>query len=365
MPDATQGKIARLSELQCEPVDWLWPGRLAAGKLTVLDGDPGQGKSLLTLDLAARFTTARPFPDDYQPDTRCSVVLLAGEDGIADTILPRLRAAGADLDRVHQLQSRSAAGWDQLPTFPDDTCLLRDTIQQTGARLVIVDPLLAFLSTRVSSTNDQLIRQAFNPLGQVAQETRSSIVLVRHLTKAGSRQRALYRGSGAVGIIGAARTAFLAGTHPNDPDLHLLACIKNNLAALPPTLAYRVVTDALGYPAIDWTGSVPLTADDLVLAPARAPVDALSHAVEFLSELLEPGPCRREHVLRQARAGAISDRTLERAKKQLHIVSEQKGEAGKNVWYWRHPNPEETSQILADLWTNGSGTEECLMTNDE
>src|SRR5438132_3199004 len=142
--------VFRLSDLKKEPMDWLWPDRIAAGSLTLIDGDPSLGKSLLTLDLAARLTTARPLPDGYVPPEPLSVVLVGHEDGLRDTVLPRLKAAGADLHRVHVFASRARDGvWSGLPTFPDDCDLLKETVVETSARLIVLDPLMALLSARV------------------------------------------------------------------------------------------------------------------------------------------------------------------------------------------------------------------------
>src|SRR5262249_21670952 len=177
-------KIIRLSDVIEKPVEWLWPGRLPLGRLCLLDGDPDRGKSLLALDLAARLSACRTMPDGYLPPEPCSVLILAREDEVDDTIVPRLRAAGADLTRIHFLDSRLEPDGTQLPIgFPRDCDLLRDALAQTDARLVIVDPLLAYLDAHVSALNVHMVRSALDPLAQVAQEKRATMKLVRHLTK--------------------------------------------------------------------------------------------------------------------------------------------------------------------------------------
>src|SRR5262249_56742993 len=117
------------------------------------------------------------------------------------------------------------------------------TVRDTGARLVIIDPLMAFLNPRLSSLNDQLVRLALGPLAQLAAELRLAILLVRHLTKVARGDRALYRGSGSIAIIGAARMAYLVGTSPADEDLHILACTKSNLVTPPPSLGFRIAAN--------------------------------------------------------------------------------------------------------------------------
>src|SRR5262245_21696139 len=130
--------VCRLSDLEPEPLHWLWPGYLAAGKFTLIDGDPNQGKSLFTLDLAARLTTGRPLPGGHVPPGPQSVVLLCGEDSIRGTVLPRLRAAGADMGRVHLVGAPSADGTcTRPPSIPEDCDLLRETLLASQARLLI------------------------------------------------------------------------------------------------------------------------------------------------------------------------------------------------------------------------------------
>src|SRR5262249_4630826 len=155
------------------------------------------------------------------------VVLVGCEDGAADTIVERLQAAGADLSRVHTFDGTSGAGQGMgLPTFPEDCPLLEEAVRESRARLVIIDPLLAVISSNAWSVNDQMVRRALAPLARVAEETRAAIILVRHLCKWGGGQRAIYRGSGSIAIIGSARTAFLVARDPEEPDVRVLASTK-------------------------------------------------------------------------------------------------------------------------------------------
>jgi hypothetical protein len=329
----------RLSDVKPQPVDWLWPGYLAAGKLTLVDGDPNQGKSLFTLDLAARLTTGRALPDGYVPSGPQAVVLLGGEDAVCDTVIPRLLAAGADTSRIHVFGSSptdEAAG--RPASLPEDCGLLRDMLRANAARLLVADPLFAFLGQGFSPINDALVRRSLTPLARVAEETRSAVLMSRHLIKAAGKQ-ALYRGSGSIALIGLARAAFLVARSRDDPDLHVLACTKNNLARSPPSLGYRIRHTADDQAVLDWTGPVQITADELVL-PHRAMGDALPEAVVFLEHLLQGGPVAAQEVYRQARAEGIADRTLYRAKIELDIESTQEWHDGRNSWRWNLPHNE-------------------------
>ena len=312
------------------PVPWLWPGRIAAGRLTLIDGDPDQGKSFLTLDLAARLTAGRELPDGSRSSEPLSVLLLSGEDNREDTIVPRLLAAGADLQRVHF--------WDEAllgpPVFPEACPRLQEVLEETQARLVVVDPFFAFLGQEIGSLNDFMIRRALQPLARVAELTETAIVLIRHLSKVGVSKQAIYRGLGSIAIMGMTRTAFLVGADPDDSERRVFACTKNNLAASTPSLGFRIVPADAGMARIEWLGPVERTADDLVEA-GRKRGQAVPRAVALLREQLAQGPCDRETLLVHAEAIGLSFRTLERAKSQLGVVSQQRREGGRTVWYWR------------------------------
>jgi RecA-family ATPase len=147
MSSTTVKSLIRFCDLTPTTLDWLWPGRLPLGKLVLLDGDPDQGKSLLTLDWAARLTTGRPWPDGPPISQPEPVVLLAGEDNLLDTVSHRLQAAGADLSRIHVLRvGPDAQGHFRAPQFPEEANLLRETLVETNARLVIADPIVNYLS---------------------------------------------------------------------------------------------------------------------------------------------------------------------------------------------------------------------------
>jgi hypothetical protein len=328
--------VLRLDQCREEELTWLWPRRLAAGKLALIDGDPQQGKSLLTLDLAARVSAGKPFPDGHPAAGAATVLLIGGEDGLRDTVVPRLRAAGADLARVRLWEGQRRRGLCRPPLFPRDCGRLRRTVEEHGARLVVIDPFLAYLSARACSVSDQMVRQALTPLTQIAEATGAAVVLVRHLTKGGQGRSALYRGTGAIAIIGAARTAFLVAADPDDRRRRVLACTKTNLTEPPPSLAFSVRADGDGRPHLEWAGEVARTADDLLHFPrTRRRGDGKPAAADFLERWLRDGPQSRDRLYCKARAHDISERTLHRAKAWLEVASEVRRHGGRNVWYWR------------------------------
>jgi hypothetical protein len=266
--------ISPLSQLKPQPVEWFWPGYLAVGSLAILDGDPGQGKSLVTLDLAARITTGRPWPDQrpmphLESPTRergssddspgslahasgfqraaANVLMICAED-LDSIIHARLQAAGADLDRVF-LWPRSEDG--RLPSFPADLLRLDLALTQTQAKLVVLDPIMSFLDRSVMSASDASVRRALGPLSALAAKHGCVILMVRHLNKSPST-RGLYRGGGSIGFIAACRLAWLAATDPRNDDRFILAQTKNNYAPRQASLAYEIGSCGRTFPTCEF-----------------------------------------------------------------------------------------------------------------
>ncbi len=248
-----------LSDVKSESLQWLWEKRIPRGKVTVLDGDPGLGKSLLTLDLAARITTGRPMPDGT-PGVQGNVILIAPEDGATDTIKPRVEAAGGDPSRIRLLpfveSTNPKTGETLLSPFTlsEHSYNLAITVAQTLPSLVILDPLMAVLGSGISASHDQKVRQALSLLALVAQTTNCAFLIVRHLNKDTS-ENPLYRGGGSIGIIATARTGLLVAQHPSDGNKRLLVSIKNNLSEKASNLTYQVIANADGIPSIQWLGT--------------------------------------------------------------------------------------------------------------
>jgi hypothetical protein len=358
MHDTLENVVVRLDQCRQEDLTWLWPRRIALGKLTLIDGDPAQGKSLLTLDLAARVSRGLPFPDGHPAPEACGVLLIGAEDGLQDTILPRLCAARADLSRVRLWQGHRRHGLCRPPVFPQDCESLRETIENNQARLIVIDPFLAFLSTTACSVNDQMVRQALTPLAQVAEATRSAMVLIRHLTKGGQGRGAIYRGTGAISIIGAARTAFLVGADPDQRRHQVLACTKTNLSDRPPSLGFYVRIDDRGRPYLEWTGVVDRGADDLLRLRGKRPGDTSKPpSADYLLEWLTDGPQSRERLYCKARSHGIGERTLHRAKAWLNVVSRAIHHEGRKIWYWHLPDDNrpfdpqsDYARFMAEFW---------------
>lgn len=331
--------VTRVADVAAERVRWLWPGRIPFAKVTVLDGDPGLGKSTFTLDLAARVTTASPLPTGERPDAPAAVVLLSAEDAIADTVRPRLEAAGADLAKVHVLESvLDPEGVPRPPSVPGDVAHIERLVIATGAVMVVIDPLMAYLGSRIDSHRDQDVRRAMHALSLMAERTGAAVVLVRHLNKTPGGS-ALYRGGGSIGIIGAARAGLIVAADPDDPERRVLASTKANLGKLADSLAYRLVNDELRSVArVVWDGASHHRADDLLVTHDTTSEDG-ADAASVLAVVLADGPVWvKQAIAAMAEAGFSKDQA-KRAKQKIGATSAKQGKPGdtESGWVWVLP----------------------------
>lgn len=305
-----------MADIKPEPVRWLWPGYLAAGKLALLVGDPGLGKSTLTCEIVARFSRGEAMPGSTVPPSPLVCGLCCPEDDAADTIRPRLDAAAMDEQRIFVL--------DDVRTIPDDLPQLEAFIRQHSIGLVVIDPIMSFLSTKHDSHRDQDVRRALTPLVELAQRTGCAVLAVMHLNK---RQgvAALYRAGGSIGFVGLARTAMMLGRDPDDPERRVLAQAKNNLAKECRAHRLRLSTPpGHDVAAIEWLGECDLRADDLCGPPESAESrSALDDAKEFLREELADGPKPRSAVVAAAIKAGHAERTVRRARDALRIAKGQ------------------------------------------
>jgi hypothetical protein len=333
--------ITRLSSVEPLALDWFWPGYIPGGMLTILEGDPGLGKSLVTLDLVARVTSGRELPGQPPGLVRQArgAVLLSAEDDLARTIRPRLDSAGAEVDRVAVVALRERDGTTREPVIsPADLREIEKAMAAVDAALLVIDPLVAYLPDTVNANRDQDVRRSLSPLADLGERTGTAIVGVRHLRKAGA-DNPIYRGGGSIGIIGAARAGLLVARDPDDPtgERRIIAATKSNLGPLPPSLAFTI---ALGpgepHPHIAWQGETTHRAADLLAQVEEGERGACDDAEAFLGELLAAAPVPAREVQREARAAGIAPRTLERAKSRLHVKS-IRPDGFTGPWSWALP----------------------------
>jgi RecA/RadA recombinase len=302
----------------------LWQGRIPTGAITVLAGDPGLGKSLLTVSLAARVTRGKI---GRGPG---NVVLLTAEDSRAHTVVPRLRAAGADLDRV-RFGSLCRDGLETSILLPDNTAQLRRLLLEHDARLLVIDPLMAHLSSAVDSWKDQKVRDALRPLQRLAVEGDTAVLVVAHLNKAQGVDP-LQRLGGSIGVPAAARSVLLLGRDPDDPDKEtgdrrVLAHVKNNLGPLSVSLSLSIEADEESSAAarIVQSGYSSYTGSQLLGSEASTKPSKLIEAIEFLEHQLSDGRRSVIEVEAAAEAAGIKKRTLKRARGELRVSPEKEG----------------------------------------
>jgi hypothetical protein len=338
VPPEVPGVLA--SDVKPEPVKWLWPNHIPLGKVTMFDGDPDEGKSLMSIDLVARVTKGRRMPDGTECGCEAAgAVIVSLEDGVRDTIRPRLEAAGASLEKVRIVTTiRGLDGIERTPTLPIDLPAIEAAILDVNAKLVVLDPVVGMLSLETNSYRDQDIRRILAPTAQLAEKHEVAIICIRHLNKSGG-QNPKYRGGGTIGIVGAARAAFLFADKPGQEGRYIFAPYKGNLwRGKPPSLEYTI-KDQDGRPVIAWQGPSSYKAASLLAQPEGAEErNALADAENFLVGLLKDGSKDASDVFKEARRARVCDRTLNRAKATLGILSTKVGMGAGQHWKWRLPN---------------------------
>jgi len=328
--------VKRLAEVVEKPVEWFWKGRIPRGKLTVIDGDPGSGKSWLTSYLAARVTVGDPLPGEEDANRHPERVLLLSEDDEADTIKPRIRVMGGDETKIDLLRGVLEREGKISRVSLANIAPLRRTIEVWRPGLVIVDPTIRYLG-QMDTNKATAVRSILDPLSDVAKEFGCAIVCVRHLNK-DAVLKALYRGQGSMDFIGAARSAFIVVEYPDNPKVRVICHTKSNNAPLAPSFTFRIEQskDEIGRFILGDT--ITLTADELANAPQgkrslSEGEDKLELAKGFLLGMLIRGQTPQAVIMDCAGRMDIKERTLERAKAALKIASHRLG----NQWVWELP----------------------------
>jgi hypothetical protein len=341
----TVRRLVSPAEITERPLHWLWPGRIPLGAVTVLDGDPGCGKSSITYDTAARITAGQAMPDcNAATLDPAGVVLLQAEDMARQTVLPNLRAAGADMFKV-RLLDRSRFIESPL-VLPDDIPVIEKAVDDVQAKLVVIDPFTAFLPG--NSNSDTAVRKGLGPLAVFAEDKDLAVLIVRHLRKSGA-SNPLYAGLGSIGVIGAVRSGLVVLNDPTSDDRHqhVLAQSKGNLASAA-SLSYRTIKRSDGTIGVEWLETSQYTAADLMGDVVSDVHSALADAQYVLYSILAEGPVPAKMCVQLAREAAVTERTLKRAKQQMGVRSWKEGSGEDCRWLWELPNDPKLLQRFKD-----------------
>jgi hypothetical protein len=327
----------RASEIEPERVEWLWEARIAAGKQTLFAGDPGTGKSQLSVAIAAAIAKGAEWPCGEGRAPLGSVIILSAEDGVADTIVPRLTAAGADLDRIRIVTAVEDGKGRRSFDLQADLYELEKTIAEIGdVRLIVIDPISSYMG-KTDSHKNTAVRGVLEPIGEMAERMRVAVLSVTHFSKAsaGTATKALNKFMGSVAFVAAARAAFVVLEDPHDGERRLLLHAKNNLAEAPQGLAFRleqsIVGEGIVTSKVEWEPEpVTLTANEVLAANDGSKKNALAveEAEYFLQALLADGPVSSKEVDAEALEAGIKLATLRRAKANLGIKPYKDGMKG-------------------------------------
>ena len=312
-------RITYYNAVSSKEVDWLWYPYIPYGKITILQGDPGEGKSTMMMQLAALITTGKAMPDGSGDKIPGNVIYQAAEDGIEDTIKPRLEAAGADCSRIAFLEQP-----DEEPILLNDTRLAQ-AIEGTQAKLLVIDPLQAYLrmDSEIQRTNS--VRSVLTNLAKVAERTGCAVVLIGHMNKS-NRTKGIYRGLGSIDIAAVARSILLVGRDRNIPHYRVMLQIKNNLAPEGKAYVFELHPD-LGF---RWIGQEEYEVEDLLSHKSKTD-SKLDKAKDYLQLLLSGTDMACADIFDKMRANGIGKRTVEQAKKDMGIISYKLGDK----WYWQ------------------------------
>jgi len=324
-----RANILCLTDVQHRPVEWLWHERLASGTLAMLSADVGAGKTWIALAIAAALSRGRA-PFSGEPLQPCTILYATTETAASEVIRPRFAQLDGDPSRLLLLRgavsAASGAGFSLR-----DTEVIADALEQTHARLLIVDPLHSFFGAGLNLSPSGETRPLLDQLALLAEKHRCCILLVRHLSKRG-RGSVVSRGMGPLELSAAVRTEFLAGSSPDAPAQSALLHLKSNLGRLAPPLGYKI--DERGVFA--WTGPVRITPEELL--STRAPVAAQPQrrfAAEWLRQQLQSGSRSQYMIEVDAQRDGISIATLRRSKFDIGVISAKDGVSGP--WYWSLP----------------------------
>lgn len=322
-------KLINMEQVEVEKIDWLLYPFIPFGKVTIVQGDPGEGKTTMVLQIIAKLTKGEavlpsgsdePALEEKTMDLEpVNVIYQTAEDGLGDTIKPRLLSAGADCSRVMVIDDN-----DQALTMMD--ARLEEAIIKTKARLVVLDPIQGFLGAAVDMHRANEIRPLMKRVAVLAEKYHCAIILIGHMNK-NSNGKSSYRGLGSIDFQAAARSVLIVGRIKDEPEIRVVCHVKSSLAPEGKSIAFRLDKDT----GFEWIGEYDISADDLLSGDNRG--QKIYEAKEFLKEILVSGSVAQTKVAEEAESRGIKKKTLWNAKKELEIESVKIG----NQWFWMLP----------------------------
>ena len=312
-------KLISMDTVETENVQWLWYPYIPLGKITTVQGDPGEGKTTFALAVIAALTRGEPLPECEEAMESMNVIYQTAEDGLADTIKPRLVTAGADCTRVLVIDETN-----KELTLIDER--LEEAIKETGARLIVLDPIQAYLGDDVDMHRANEVRPVLKRVAAMAERTHCAVLLVGHMNKA-QGQKSSYRGLGSIDFRAAARSVLVVGRLKDNERIRIVAQDKNSLAPEGSSIAFEL-NEQTGF---CWKGACEATVDDVLNGTGKVQTKTMLMEEE-LKRMLS-GRVPAEEVQKRAKSMGVSKRTLDIAKKDLGIISEKVGDQ----WFWKLP----------------------------
>lgn len=317
-PQFNQLKIIVMDTIEREEIKWLWKPYIPYGKITIVQGDPGEGKTSLILKLASELSLGRCFGEDELREP-INIIYQTAEDGLADTVKPRLEDSGADCKRIMVID-------DSEDSLSMNDVRIEAAIRTTGAKLLILDPLQAYLGDKVDMNRANETRDITKRLGTIAEKTGCAVVLIGHMNK-GSGAKAAYRGIGSIDFFAIARSVLLVARVPENSNIRALAQIKNNLEKEGSTVAFEIKDNIF-----NWIGEYDISIEELLSGFSQG--NKSLKAESFLKDLLtEEDSYPASEIFAKGKTLGISKRTLENSKQELGIKSIRVGTG----WHWKLP----------------------------
>ena len=308
-------KLINMQDIEVEAISWLWYPFIPYGKVTIIQGDPGEGKTTLVLQIIARLTRGESIIDDKEKPP-INVIYQTAEDGLADTIKPRLLSADADCSKVLVIDDS-----DTPLTMRD--VRLEQAIVETNAKLVVLDPIQGFLGSDVDMHRANEIRPIMKHISVLAEKYKCAIILIGHMNKC-SVGKSAYRGLGSIDFQAAARSVLIVGRIKDEPEIRVVCQTKSSLAPEAKAVAFRLDEET----GFEWIGELDITADDLLSGTVKG--TKKQAAMDFLENLLADEQMLQKEIIELARQKGISDKTLRNAKDELKIKSKRVN----NQWHW-------------------------------